>query len=102
MPETNDSRRGFMKTAGLLFAGGAVDSTNTRMSRGSDASSTPHFNVKSFGAIGDGKTIDTTAINRTIEAAAEAGGGTVLFPAGSYMCYSIRLKSKVTLNLSSG
>ena len=51
------------------------------------------YNVKDFGAKADGKTIDSPAINRAIEAAAEAGGGTVYLPAGEYACYSIRLKS---------
>jgi polygalacturonase len=57
------------------------------------------FNVKLYGATGDGKTIDTPAINQAIEAAASAGGGTVLFPAGQYLCYSIRLKSNIALFL---
>jgi polygalacturonase len=60
------------------------------------------FDVKSFGARGDGKTLDTAAINQAIEAAAAAGGGTVTFPAGAYLSYSIRLKSHVTLHLDSG
>ena len=55
-----------------------------------------------FGATGDGKTVDSPAINKAIEAAAAAGGGTVIFPAGTYMCFSIRLKSKVDLYLSQG
>jgi polygalacturonase len=60
------------------------------------------FDVLSFGAKGDGKTLDTPAINRAIEAASTNGGGTVLFPAGSYLCYSIHLKSNLTLFLGSG
>jgi len=60
------------------------------------------FDVRTYGATGDGKTIDTPAINKAIEAAAAAGGGTVVFPAGTYMCFSIRLKSKVDLFLSQG
>jgi len=60
------------------------------------------FDVRSFGATGDGKTLDTPAINRAIEAAAAAGGGTVLFPAGTYMCFSIHLKSYVDLYLAQG
>ena len=55
--------------------------------------------VKLYGATGDGKTIDTPAVNRAIEAANAAGGGTVRFPAGNYLCYSIRLKSNVALYL---
>jgi polygalacturonase len=60
------------------------------------------FNIRSFGATGDGKAVDTPAVNRTIATAAESGGGTVLFPAGVYLCHSIRLKSYVTLRLEPG
>ncbi len=60
------------------------------------------FNVRAFGATGDGKTLDTAAINKAIEAAAAAGGGTVVFPAGTYASYSIRLKSHVALYLDIG
>jgi polygalacturonase len=50
------------------------------------------FDVKSFGAAADGKTIDTAAVNLAIAAA--AGGGTVRFPPGEYACDSIHLKSQ--------
>jgi polygalacturonase len=60
------------------------------------------FNVRAFGATGDGKTLDTDAINRAIEAAAATGGGTVEFPAGTYLSFSIRLKSHITLHLGQG
>ncbi len=60
------------------------------------------FDVRAFGAVGDGKTIDTPAVNQTIEAAAASGGGTVHFPAGVYACYTIRLKSNVSLFLDAG
>lgn len=61
-----------------------------------------HYNVKDYGAVGDGKTIDSPAINKAIEAAAEAGGGTVYFPAGTYLSFSIRLKSHIGLYLDHG
>ena len=60
------------------------------------------FDVRTFGAIGDGKTLDTGAINQAIDAAAAAGGGTVVFPAGTYASYSIHLKSNVGLYLDHG
>jgi polygalacturonase len=60
------------------------------------------FNVRAFGAVGDGTSVDTEAINRAIDAAHVAGGGTVFFPAGTYLSFSIRLKSNVTLDLESG
>ncbi|HEY4355664.1 MAG TPA: glycoside hydrolase family 28 protein [Acidobacteriaceae bacterium] len=60
------------------------------------------FNVRTFGAAGDGKTVDTPAINRAIAAVAAAGGGTLMFPAGTYLCFSIHLKTRVDLYLSRG
>src|SRR5258708_5894413 len=60
------------------------------------------LDVAAFGAKGDSQTIDTPAINRAIEAAAAAGGGTVHFPAGQYLCYSIHLQSNVALFLDQG
>jgi len=60
------------------------------------------FDVRTFGATGDGKTVDSPAINKAIEAAAAAGGGTVIFPAGNYLTFSIRLKSHVDLYLTQG
>ncbi len=60
------------------------------------------FNVKSFGAKGDGKAIDSPAIDKAIAAASAAPGGTVVFPAGTYLSHTIHLKSDVTLQLDSG
>ena len=60
------------------------------------------YDVRTFGAVGDGKTIDTPAVNRAIEAATASGGGTVRFPAGTYACYSIHLRSHVSLFLEQG
>jgi polygalacturonase len=60
------------------------------------------FNVRNYGATGDGKTIDSPAINKAIEAVAAAGGGVLVFPAGTYVCFTIRLKSNVDLYLSRG
>jgi polygalacturonase len=59
------------------------------------------FDVRSFGAVGDGTTIDSPAINRAIEAAG-AKGGTVYVPAGVYACYSLRLKSAVAIYIEQG
>jgi polygalacturonase len=62
---------------------------------------TPFFNIRMYGATGDGKTVDTKAINDAIDAAAKAGG-TVFFPAGTYLSYSIHLKSNISLYLDQG
>ncbi|WP_447726095.1 rhamnogalacturonidase [Sphingomonas koreensis] len=60
------------------------------------------FDIRSFGARGDGRTLDTGAVNAAIGHAARAGGGTVLIPAGRFLCFSIRLASGVTLLLGEG
>jgi polygalacturonase len=66
------------------------------------ASSEALFDIRRYGAIGDGKALDTKAIQAAIDAAERAGGGTVLFPAGTYASYSIHLKSNVALYLDQG
>lgn len=60
------------------------------------------YSVLNYGAKGDGKTLDTDAINLAIETAAKNGGGTVFFPAGTYLSFSIRLKSNITIYLDNG
>jgi polygalacturonase len=60
------------------------------------------FDVRSYGAVGDGKAVDTPAINKAIDAAAAAGGGTVVFPAGTWLSFSIHMKSHVGLYLAQG
>ena len=60
------------------------------------------YNVRDYGAVGDGKSLDHEAVNRAIEACVAGGGGQVYLPAGTYLCGSIRLKSNVELHLSAG
>jgi hypothetical protein len=96
-------RRNFLKVGAIGAAGSALVA-GSKAFASAEQPSLPrdNFNVTSFGATGDGKTIDTPAINRAIDAASAAGGGTVMFPAGSFLCYSIHLKSKVSLYLGPG
>jgi polygalacturonase len=60
------------------------------------------FDVRNFGATGDGKTLDTAAINKAVTACGEAGGGQVRVPPGRYLSATIHLKSHVTLYLEPG
>lgn len=60
------------------------------------------YNVRDFGAKGDGSTLDSPSINAAIEAAASHGGGQVYLPAGTYLSGSIRLKTNIDLHLSAG
>lgn len=50
------------------------------------------FNVKKYGARGNGKKMDSPAIQKAIDACHKAGGGTVLVPAGTYLSATIVLK----------
>jgi polygalacturonase len=67
-----------------------------------DSSSSSDFNVRTFGATGDGKTLDSPAINRAIDICAQSGGGTVLIPPGTYLSGSIHLKSNIHLVIDAG
>jgi polygalacturonase len=103
MDSFNSARRDLLKFGGIGLAAAAatLPASAYAATKPSHANSIV-FDVRAYGATGDGKTVDTPAINRTIEAAAAAGGGTVLFPAGTYLCFSIRLKNYVDLFLSQG
>jgi polygalacturonase len=60
------------------------------------------FNVADYGAIGDGTTMNTAAIQKTIDAASAAGGGTVLIPSGRFLSNPFRLGSRINLQLAGG
>ena len=60
------------------------------------------YNIRHFGAVGNGITNDAPAINSAIDACNKAGGGTVFVPSGIYACGSIHLKSNITLALDAG
>lgn len=60
------------------------------------------FNAVDYGANGDGRTLNTEAIQKAIDAAAEAGGGKVIFTEGTYLSGALFLKSNVELHLDEG
>ena len=60
------------------------------------------FNVMDYGAKNDGSARSTAAIKKAIEACAHAGGGTVYFPAGTYVTGAIQLVSNLVLNIDAG
>ncbi len=98
------ARRELLKMGGMgLAAAAAATVPSAYAATKNSLTVTPNiFDIRTFGAVGDGKTVDSPAINKAIDAAAAAGGGTVLFPAGTWLSFSIRLKSHVNLFLSQG
>ncbi len=60
------------------------------------------FNALDYGAVGDGQTLVTTALQSAIDACSRAGGGTVFLPAGIYLTGAIFLHSDVTLYIDAG
>src|SRR5258706_10412565 len=99
MPKKPTPRRTFLKTA-TAGMGALVALPANATARSATAAAKTSYEVTAFGAKGDAHTLDSPAINRAIEAAETARGGTVGFPAGTYLCYSIHLKSNVALHLN--
>lgn len=68
----------------------------------SQAGNTRTFDVREFGAKGDGKTLDTLALQQALDAAGKAGGGIVQLKPGTYLSQPIYLRDKTTLHLDAG
>jgi polygalacturonase len=101
-------RRDFLKMGGgaaalaLPSVPGWAQSPQAPGAQPSATASAGGFDVRAFGAKGDGNALDTDAIRRAVDAAAQRGGGVVRFPAGTYASYSVRLKTGVYLSLEAG
>jgi polygalacturonase len=104
MEKKKDTRRRFLRVAGAAVLGISSSKAVKAVARpaGPSQAVSADFNVREFGATGDGKKLDTLSINKAIAAASAIGGGTVYLPPGTYLCHSIRLKNHVRLQLASG
>src|SRR6201986_1688249 len=103
MDSFNSARRDLLRFGGMGVAAAAATSMPAAYAATKSPASKATlgiYDIRPYGAVGDGKTVDSPAINKAIEAAAAAGGGTVPFPAGTWLSFSIRLKSHVALHLS--
>ena len=70
----------------------AADTTST-------ARQTQAFDIRYYGAVDDGQTVNTSAIQKAIDACHASGGGTVMVSSGVFVTGSLRLKSRVTLKI---
>ncbi|HMO60865.1 MAG TPA: glycoside hydrolase family 28 protein [Ferruginibacter sp.] len=60
------------------------------------------FSIKDFGGVNDGKTLNTQAFAKAIEACSDAGGGKVIVPAGTWLSGPVEMKSNINLHLEKG
>ena len=86
----------------LLFTDAGCSPKAKKPGFNASAQADVHFDVRDYGAVPDGKTKATAAIQKAIAAAAARGGGTIYFPAGQYLTGPIHLKSNITLFVDAG
>jgi polygalacturonase len=101
-PCMDNGRRDLLKASPFALAAVSLAGRSVYAEQAAGIPAKATFNVRDFGATGDGKTLDTAAINQAIEAVAAAGGGVLVFPAGTYRSFSIHLRSFVEMYLSRG
>ena len=94
----DQSKRNFIKGVGLLGAAGVAatmtSASGQQITAGAQSSSV--FNVKDFGAKGDGSTPDSEAIQKALDAAGKVQG-TAYFPSGNYRCHNLKMSSNTTV-----
>lgn len=93
------SKRNFIKNVGLLSAAGMMSTLPSSASVNqinAGARSSSVFNVKDFGAKGDGKSSDSAAIQKTLDAAGKVQG-TAYFPSGNYRCHNLKVSPYTTV-----
>lgn len=83
------------------FVAGIISSLSIAILAGTVATAQRSFNVTGFGAVGDGKQINTAAIQRAIDACGP-GGDTVLIPKGVFVSGTLKLRSGITLCVVEG
>jgi len=94
----NISRRSFIERTGVAAAGLTLLPGSSSVKKSLRQSV---FDIRNFGALGDGITNDTEAIVKAIDACSQNGGGTVLIDNGIFVCGTVMLKSHVELHLTS-
>jgi hypothetical protein len=106
MDENNSlSRRQWLGKVPVIAAGATMIGLDANASPSNDEkenklSGASVYNVREFGAKGDGKTLDTAAIQKAIDKCFTEKGGTVLIPAGDFLSGTLELKSNVTLHIA--
>ena len=102
MWRSTQARRDFLKLGGAGIAGAVTESLSSPAVASSGIASPLLYDVRTFGAAGDGKTVDTPSVNSAIAAASAKGGGTVVFGPAAISATRIHLKSHIALFLDPG
>jgi hypothetical protein len=92
------SRRHWMRWMSAASLSSAL--LNAAPAPAADALGVRTYNILDFGAKGDGKTLDTQALQAAIDACNQDHGGTVLVPAGVFVIDTVEMKSNVTLHIA--
>ena len=101
MPDPGFSRREWLERVSVPALGGAlVGAPAAGQATRDTLNGARVYNIRDFGAKGDGATLDTAAVQAAVDACHRDGGGTVLVPAGVFHIGTIELKSHVTLHIS--
>src|SRR5579862_4655583 len=103
------SRRNWLGRLSTASVGAGLLAAATPKTFGAESTPSPEnnlgarvYNIRDFGAIGDGATLNTAAVQAAIDACNKDSGGTVLVPAGNFVIGPIELKSNVTLHIVAG
>jgi hypothetical protein len=88
----SNTMKSLLRVLGFLFVTGTL----------CPAAPADAFNILQFGAVSDGKTLNTSAIQQAIDRCHENGGGSVVVPAGQFLTGGLRLRGNVQLYLEKG
>src|SRR6185503_17027332 len=105
MNEQSLSRRNWLGMISTASVGAGLVATSSQAAEPNSGSPENSlgarvYNVREFGAKGDGTTLDTAAVQAAIDACTRDNGGTVLVPAGDFVVGTLELKTNVTLHLA--
>jgi polygalacturonase len=96
------SRRRWLAVPAAALAAAGAEAQTTAAAPGDHSLGARTYNIRDFGAKGDGTSLDTAPVQAAIDACNRDGGGTVLAPAGVFVIGTVEMKSNVRLFLAAG
>jgi len=99
LDQSSFSRRRWLGMVSTVSAGLAAGNAGAQSPQPSNDLGARIYNIRDFGAKGDGATLDTAAVQAAIDTCTKDQGGTVLVPAGVFVIGTVEMKSNVTLHM---